>query len=441
MFSNFRRLIAAAALMLAIPVMANAQTSRVEGMALQGDYIKDYTAIYGWPSQITNVGNLVYAEVGNNLVNGNTGLPSTLDRSMGAVLGNLWEGRFGTWAVHVREQTPALGQGDAFGQPNPGLGGGDPNEHTNESFDIMWGKKFGSTSLGLRLNRSFFKTEVTVPGLVTVLEFDPLASTAGDPNLARNVSGFGGGLGFELNPQTMVELAFLYQTRTFEASQNTGTPATSNSYEDDGPATYMAAARAMWQWTSNCFVMPVFKWYSMDLSWTANNGGTITSAENTLSGWQIGAAGNWQLGSNDLFVLGLSFAQNKLEQDSDVFGLAGALGLDDILEATESLSPQVFMALETHVNPWLTLRFGANKGMFQKLKAEGTTGGGANPANIETSLSTFNMNLGAGVKVGTLQFDAILANNIYQTGTWLLSGISGAGTGGYFPKVSATYSF
>ncbi len=438
MFSNSKRWFAAVALMLALPVVANAQTSRVEGMALQGDYIKDYTAIYGWPSQLTSVGNLIYAEVGNNLFNSNTGYPNTADRAMGAVLGNLWEGRFGTWAIHLREEAPALGQGDNFGQPNPGLAGGDPNENTSESFDIMWGKKFGTTSLGLRINRSFFKNELTVPGVTTTLEFDPF-SGGGDENFARNVMGYGAGLGFEVNPQTSLEFSFLYQARTFENSTNTGTPATSFVYEDDGPASYMAAARAMWQWTSNCQVMPVFKWYSYDLSITQNAGGTVTSASNKLSGWQLGAAGNWQLGSNDLFVLGLTFAQNKVEQEADIFGLAGALGWDqnENFEATESLTPQVFAALETHVNPWLTLRFGANKGAISKLKAEGTDGGPGNPVSTETSLSTFNMNIGAGVKVGTLQFDAILANNFYQNLGWVGSGINQS----YFPKVTATYSF
>ena len=53
------------ALMMALPVAASAQTSRVEGMSIQGDYIKDYTGIYTYLSQVPNVGNLVYGELGN----------------------------------------------------------------------------------------------------------------------------------------------------------------------------------------------------------------------------------------------------------------------------------------------------------------------------------------------------------------------------------------
>ena len=53
------------ALLLALPVVATAQTSRVEGMGLQGDYLKDYTNIYSYTNEVSNVGNLVYGELGN----------------------------------------------------------------------------------------------------------------------------------------------------------------------------------------------------------------------------------------------------------------------------------------------------------------------------------------------------------------------------------------
>jgi len=49
------------------------------------------------------------------------------------------------------------------------------------------------------------------------------------------------------------------------------------------------------------------------------------------------------------------------------------------------------------------------------------------------------MNLGAGVKLGTLQLDAVLADNTFQFSNGLLGGATP--TGGFFPKVTATYSF
>lgn len=433
MFSTSKRLIAIAALLLAIPVAVNAQTARVEGMALQGDYIKDYTAIYSWPAQVGNVGNLIYGEFGNSeFPNG------SYDRAVGGVLGNLFDGRFGTWAVHLREHTPNLGQGDVASHSHPGVAGFDPNNHSNQAFDLMWGRKFGTSNFGLRLNRSYYRDEVEIPGTTTTMEFD--VPTAGDPNLARNILGVGAGMSFEMNPQSNFEVSVLWESRTFEDGVATGSAATTSRDENDGSASYIIAARMMRQWTSNVVLTPVFKWYSYDLSRkTLAPGGATSNFNNSIKGWQIGAAGNWTLGANDLFVLGMTFANNKIELEQDLFGLSGGT-ISDSATVSEGLYPQIFAALETHVNSWLTLRFGANQGVFQSVKLEEDGVGSDGVKETETvSFSDFDMSLGAGVKVGTLQFDAVLTDNFYQNLGYLGSGNSQSG--GYFPKVTATYSF
>lgn len=428
---NSKRLIAIAALLIALPVAANAQTSRVEGMALQGDYIKDYTNIYTYASQVPNVGNLVYGELGNDAV----GINLIDDRAVGAVLGNLWDGRFGTWAVHIREWTPSIGQGDIASHPGIGNGGIDYNNNANESFDIMWGKRFGGTSLGLRLNRSQFVTETSTPTVQTTI-----TALNGD-NFWRNIMGVGGGIGFEINPNTQFEASLLYQTRSFE---NTTDPASAGggNLEDDGKGTYLLAARVMWQWQPNVMVVPVLKYFSSDYSTKATTpAGATTSNEASIKGWQIGAAGNWTLGSNDLFVLGATFAQNKVEQDAANVFTSNLPGVGDEAEITETYFPQIFAALETHVNSWLTIRFGANKGVFAKLTSDPRDN--AVDPKVERTFSDFDMLVGAGVKVGTLQFDAILADDFFQNLGYLGSGQSSNTTfsGGYFPKVTATYAF
>jgi hypothetical protein len=413
---------AALALMLTLPVAAFAQTARVEGMALQGDYIKDYTGMYTYLSNITSVGNLVYGELGS------TAAATPSDRGVGAVLGNLWDGRFGTWGVHLRAQTPNFGQGDATSQPGPsdstGLGR-DPNANRNESFDLMWGKKLGPGSLGLRLNRSYRRDKTVTGGVTTNLQFD---NEQGNNNLGRNITGFGGGFGFELSQNSSVELSAMMETRTFENSVTP--PGTSN--KDDGGSTYQLAGRIFWQWTPSVVVTPVVKIYSFDLS--RKTTGPAASFSNKLSGWQAGAAGNWTVGTSDLFVLGATFAQNRLEQDEDLFGFQGLFGAPNPqLKISESLSPQVFAALETHANRWLTLRFGANNGAFQKIKVEGQ---GVTAYTRELTISSFHMNLGAGVKLGTLQLDGVLDNNFAQTFTRVTATNAPLAT-----KVTATYAF
>jgi hypothetical protein len=424
---SLRRVILAVAALMALPSLALAQTSRVEGMALQGDYIKDYTAIYTYTSCVTGVGNLVYGELGNL----NASTTATLDRGVGAVLQNLFDGKLGTWAVHLREQTPSLGQGDALS--HPGISGGaDPNFNANESFDIMWGRKFGTTSLGLRLNRSFYrdKTEPLAPGVTTDFQFDPSVGGPGAGNLQRNITGIGGGLTFEMSANTKVDIALLYQSRSFVNDNGTG----NQKDEDNGPTTYLLAARAFYQWQPNIVLVPLIKYYSFDLSQTTEiPPAAATNSDNSLKGWQVGLAGNWTVGNNDLFVLGATFASNTVEQEIGVFGAP----VPTNGKASEIIAPEVFAALETHINNWLTLRFGANKGAYRKTKVEPASPPTGPGGTEEITDSPFDMQIGAGVKLSTLQLDAILDTFFPQTMGWLGSGIARV----YFPKVTATYAF
>jgi len=414
---NAKILVLGAILMVALPVVALAQMSRVEGMALQGDYIKDWSGIFSYTSQVANVGNLVYGELGN--VNSP---PATFDRSVGAVIGNLWDGRLGTWAIHLREQTPSLGLGDAGSNPAPGVDGLDPNVNTNEAFDLMWGKKFGTTSFGARLSRSHGQLEIDGPSPFGTIQYD---ISQFDPNFGRNVLGVGAGIGFELSPTANIEANILYQSRTYSLKDTTGTLVA----EEGGPSTYQVSARAMWQWQPTIMVVPVFKYYKYDLSTKVTGavtsppfppGTPLVTEDNSLKGWQVGAAGNWTLGSNDLFVLGATVAQNKVELSNSSF------------EETETYMPQLFAALETHVNSWLTLRFGANKGAWYKIEDKDNTV----PSTVKFSGSDFNMNLGAGVKVGNLQLDAILNSDFPNNLPYFISGNT---TSDMFTKVTATY--
>lgn len=414
MLNRWNKLVAIAALALAMPVVANAQSSRVEGMALQGDYIKDYTSIYSYPSSVSHVGNLVYGEFGGGT-----------DRAVGAVLGNLWEGRMGTWGVHLRQWDPSLGQATMNSHPGIGVGGQDLNTNNNHSFDIMWGKRMGGTSIGLRVNRAFTETEQSTA--TTQFTFN-----AADTNVfARNVFGVGFGAGFEINPSTMFEAGVLWQSRTFE---NTVSPIGGGTNSaDDSPTSYQLAARMMWQWQPNVLVVPVFKWYSFDYSYKTTSGGLTSTREASQKGWQIGLAGNWTLNQNDLFVLGLTAGNNTVEQDVDVFS-SSIIG-SGYKKMEETIYPQLFAALETHVNPWLTLRFGANQDVNAKIKADPIAITGGTP-NSTTSFSRFQMELGCGVKVGGLQFDAIMDSDFYNNFTRVSSEDAPG-----FGKVTATYAF
>lgn len=397
MHKRMTRILSAIGFMVVIPTVAFASASRVAGLNVPGDYIKDYTGMFTYVSGVNTVGNLVYTE------------PNTGNEALGAVLGNLWEGRMGTWALHLRRFAPDLGQA-VSGNPIsttalPGVFG---DQNTNgEALDLMWGHKMGSGNLGLRYNRSFISNETA-------------AGTAeGNGTNGRNIWGLGAGFGFAMNPNTDVELAGNFQNRSFKGD-NFLTP---SAAADNGGSTYLVAGRAFMKGGANVMWVPVARIYSFDVSSTD---AAAVNTDHKISGWEVGGAGNWSIGSDDLFVLGLQVVGNHAET---------TVGTGPKTEANETFYPNAFMGLETHVNSWLTLRFGAQNAVLYSLKNET----GAPTVTTTIKQHVFSYNMGAGVKLSSLMLDATLAPGFWNNP---VSGVWNNGLGGApFPRVSATYSF
>ena len=397
MYNRMTRILSVVALAAVIPAVALASASRVAGLNVPGDYIKDYTGIYTYVSGVSTVGNLVAVE------------PNAGSEQVSAVLGNLWEGRLGTWGIHMRRFHPTLGQAtDADAITTSLVGFGDLNTN-GEAFDLLWGQKMGTGTFGLRLNRSFISHETT-------------AGTAeGNGTLGRNIWGIGAGFGFPMNEETDIEIGGLFQNRSFKGT-NLATP---DAAGDDGGTTYQLAARMMMKSSGNLMWVPVAKFYSFDLSSVdASVPAVVTDAK--LTGWQAGVAGNWSIGSDDLFVLGVNFVGNKVESTTSPAPTQ---------EITENFYPNSFAALETHVNSWLTLRFGAQNAVLYSLKQET----GSPVVTITDKRHAFSYNMGAGTKIGSLMLDATLTSGFWNNP---VSAVWNNGLGSDpFPRVSATYSF
>src|SRR5512134_3746161 len=104
MMHQIKRFIVVAAVACMVPAVAFASTARMTGLNVPGDYVKDYTGMFTYLSSVNSTGNLVYAETGTMI-----GWNTIQDRGMGAVLPNLFDGRAGVWALHLRRYHPALG--------------------------------------------------------------------------------------------------------------------------------------------------------------------------------------------------------------------------------------------------------------------------------------------------------------------------------------------
>src|SRR5262249_17449047 len=102
----------------------------------------------------------------------------------------------------------------------------------------------------------------------------------------------------------------------------------------------------------------------------------------------------------------------------------------------ETFYPNVFMGLESHVNSWLTLRFGAQNAALYSLKSENNPAT-PNPTTIKTHVFDFNM--GAPLNLGSLMLDATRANGFWNSP---IGAVFNTGVGNQpFPRVSATSSF
>jgi hypothetical protein len=344
-------------------------------------------------SEVNGVGNLAYVEAGSAERN-------LADHAMGAVLPGLFNGEAGVWSFHLRDEHPALGQsglaeplGPNFQDTNWNNGG--------EAFDVIWGHRMGSGNLGLRFNRSFVSND------------DGSVVTEGSGSSGRNVLGLGAGYDFEWGSNGTIQLSALHQSRHFRNS--------ATDFSNDGKALQLTA-RMLRKFGGNATLIPVLKYAVLD---QARVSGT-TDVKDKSTQLQAGLAGNWTVGTGDLLVLGAQFAHSKRD-----------LGAS---ESTENFSPNVFLAIETQLNPWLSFRAGAQNAMFYALKTKSGT------ARTEDKRHEFTFNMGTSVKLGSLMLDATLDPAFLHNPFAQLSGGSSAYYwGGPSPKVaeasSATFAF
>ena len=90
-----------------------------------------------------------------------------------------------------------------------------------------------------------------------------------------------------------------------------------------------------------------------------------------------------------------------------------------------------------HLSLPVTARFGANKAAWYTQETKAVVPPAALAASTKIKgTNTFDMNLGAGLKFGNLQIDAVLANDFPHNLPYF---ISGATTANMFSKVTATY--
>lgn len=445
------RILALVLLACAMPSLVSASSARIEGLGFQGDYVMDYSNVLTYPSAIVRYQNLVYGDLGVKDVSGgdlsdfenNNQNPrlDDADRALGLLLGNLWGGRAGAFGVYVEENAAPL---------SPALGAAYFNRNANEAWNIVWGYKFSNMALGLEFNRSFSSIEAgtqtvkpfTGPGsfiapptsIVNARQiFNFVASAIGSDDW--NTLGVGGGVSFDFGDEgkpNWVDLSGEVRSYTFEISDTD--PTVQTNFEDDGGISFGINGRAHLAAGSDVHVMPVVNYYRIDMSTKFTDGLDPTNNaafDNKVTGLNAGICGQWNVRESDWVYLGAAF--QNVDIDFVDAGVPRDPGDDGHAEFEYTTIPNVFAALESNVWSWLTLRVGASKPFFSKLKLTDFT---VTPNDVtEIKDSPLQYSVGAGFHLGRIDLDALLNQDWPFTGGWLASGRAETP----FSRLSATY--
>lgn len=439
---------------LAAPSTAHASKARAEALTAGSQYYVDRVNVQHFPTALYRNQNMVFGELGvwDNASDSefdDQESPSSLedsDRSLGLYLGNLWEGRAGVFGIELNENGGAL---------SPTHGAEFVNRNSNEAIALFWAQQFSGFTLGLEFNRMFSKIENKEPGSefsASPYDYDlPFVPniTGGSHSMEFfaiaaegfgagpwNSTGFGAGVAFENQSSSgntrMFEISAEARKYTFKEED----VPSMQVIENDNSVSFGFNARGMLEVNQNLTWVPYLGFMTTDLSWAFTDAVTPANnfaAENKMTNFEGGIAGNWNLRQSDLLILGAAYKTSKIEWMEE-FG--------DTVTITYTQPICLFAGFEGNLFRWMTVRFGAAKPVFADLKVEDPNGaaglGGTTEGHIKDS--PFMFNLGAGFHMGNFTLDAVMNQDYTFTGGPLAT--SGFDDNTYpFSRLSLTYRY
>ncbi|KPJ61353.1 MAG: hypothetical protein AMJ46_01195 [Latescibacteria bacterium DG_63] len=421
-----RKVLLFTVLLLMTPALAMGSTARLEGLGVAPAFVEDYANMFTFPVSITRYPAVVVGELGDYWAS-----PS-MDRGFGATMGLGDDAMYGVFGIMLRE--------NSLFAPYPGYLGEEGSQ-----FDVLWGMNFGTASLGIRFDRANSQLEWVDDWLLSPLSIYDL----GGPYTVNdfNTLGFAVSAGFDVRDGDMIEATIEYRTLDFTI-EDTDDP-DGWTVGDKGEPSYSFMARGFFAVDDVKSVVPMIGYAKYDGSWEVDSADPTEedSADETITGMHAGLGLKFDVGS--FFMVGIGYSQWKMEGDA-TWGTDPTPGTLDNYEFTSTASPFFFGCLETPVNDWLTVRFGATKNLVAEDVIEETFGG------TKTEVSSRNGNIPAGIRggypyfaepfmfamgvtftFGDLELDATLHEMYPFTGMYWLSGVDEVP----FGRISATYHY
>ena len=438
---------------LMAPGTAHASKARSEALHVPSQYTVDRVNVQFFPTSLYRNQNMIFGELG--VWDEATGSdfndpesPSELedaDRSLGMYMGNLWEGRAGVFGFELNENGGAL---------SPTHGSEFVNRNLNEAIAVYWAQQFGKSTFGLKFDRMYSKFEdKTVGNEGSIAPYDwfgtflpflggsdswelftEAASAFGSSPM--NSIGFGAGLSFENQGSSGNTRMFEFSAEARKYTFKLEDVPSLQTLENDNSMSFAANARGMLQANQSLTWVPYVGFASTDLGWAFTDGNTPannTSADNKMTNFEGGVAGNWTLRQNDMLVAGAAFKTSKIEwKDASA----------DTVTIKYTQPVCLFAGFEGNMFSWMTIRFGASKPIFADFKIEDPNGNTSFGATDESQVkdSPFNFNIGTGFHFGNVTVDAVL-NQDYAFSGGPLAASGDDGTIYPFSRLSVTYRY
>jgi hypothetical protein len=435
----------AVALLVLSAGVSEASLSRVEGMGLGSvpylsQFTDDYVNIYPYPTSVVRQNNLVLAELGHNPDGDVNPVTKETEQNL-TIIKNFTN--FGAIAFQMEQND----NNSSF-----------PANLTNQQIDIIWGKGFNKLDLAVRLDITNSKIEISddagnsaeshgIDDFIGALDPYPFGLTfaedaivGGNPALngpfELNTFGVTPAIALHLSNDNRVEAALTLRQYSLDRNLTLGGVA-DEKWEDDGNMSYALFVRGIMNSGDRATWYPAAWYVNDDLGYTVSNLGAAENREvdETYKNWGVGISHNMRVNDNNLLIFGLSVGEAKHEYERNDANDGALNGDTKTFEEKTMLMPIFFAGLETEATSWLKIRMGATQSL-ENDKTETTAFDGTS-LKIEEHSSSFDFNLGAGIRWNNLDFDLTLNEAFPMSGGWILSGDEATPA----TRASATYHF
>ena len=364
---------------LVFPAIAGASDARIEGLGINGIYVDDYEGYQLFPTVIARVNNLASASLG-------TSGEAERDNYFG-VIGSGAKGRYGTFEIFLRGQSPFL---EALNVFDSGLLGPDL-DITSQQYDIGWAKQFDRIALGFRFEQARSRQEV-----------DGDEQTPIGPAGTWNTTAFHAGIKVDTRRTDFFEIGG--EVRSLSFKNTIADP----DIEDDASPSWRLSGRYWASLSDRVDFVPAVNFSQVDITEQDDTNDRI------FNHFHLGAAFIFDVNQDNMLTLGAAFNRQENEED----------------DVSITSFPTLFGALEWDIKSWLTGRVGAQQAMR-------TTSFGDNNDTLD---SDFRYGLGVGLHFNDFDLDATLNQNFPFTGGYFLSGQE-TGGGSLFGRVTGVYYF